>query len=65
MELNDLDPAIKTKLLDITSREIESFTDNDKAFLRARRDYLTKAEKERYAEILEIKKANKSTTKPA
>ena len=60
----ELDKLTQEKLNGILAQEIGSLEDGDKAFLRARRSYLTEEELERYASILEDVKEEVVIEKP-
>lgn len=47
-----LEPTTQEALTDILEKDISSLTDYDKAFLRARSAYLSRAQKAEYDEIL-------------
>ena len=67
----DLDKLTQEKLIGILSKEVGSLEDGDKAFLRARKSYLTEDEIERYSsafeveneEVIVIEKPKKKTKK--
>ena len=60
----ELDKLTQEKLNGILAQEIGSLEDGDKAFLRARRSYLTEEETERYSSILEDVKEEVVIEKP-
>lgn len=47
-----MDEQSKAALAEITAKEPAALNENEIAFLRARRDYLTEVEKDRFAEFL-------------
>jgi hypothetical protein len=54
-DINTLDPMDQKVLKDIFAKENIALTRNDKEILRARRDYLTAEQLERYGKYLEVK----------
>lgn len=48
----DLDPAVRAHLDKLLEKDQNELTDHDKAFLRARESYLTKAQKDEYSDAL-------------
>jgi hypothetical protein len=54
-----MDEQSKRMLEKIVAKEVSSLSDADKAFLRARRSYLSPLEEKRFAEVLKDKKQEK------
>lgn len=55
MAETQLDPTVQIELDRIQSKDVNELTDNDEAFLRARRDYLGRNARKKYAHILDQK----------
>lgn len=54
-----MDERTKKYLAELVERDVAELTDDNKAFLRARKSYLTDAQKAKFAKILEVKKEAK------
>lgn len=52
-----LDPRSQAKLDEILAKDVSALNEQDAIFLRARRSYLTPAQEELYADILEAEPA--------
>lgn len=60
-----LDPAVTKRIKDIIEKDISAITTDDILFLRARKSYLGKISRDKFAEILnEKKQVKKEEPKP-
>jgi len=58
-----MNPEAQEYLNKIIAKELPELTKDNISFLRARRDYLTEEQKEKFSEVLEDKKSVKSKNK--
>lgn len=54
LEITSLPAEVQTELSRIVSLEPQTFTEEDKGFLLARRDYLTQEQRDKFSEFIEI-----------
>src|SRR5438270_13905518 len=54
-----LDPSVTKKLKEIIEKDISALTEDDKAFLKARKSYLGKSAQAKFAQVLSEKSKEK------